>query len=83
MAETLGEGDHVSLLEETLEQEKETDEKLTDLAEQINTQANANERQHAAGSQYKKEVQASSVMSYRKRLRLFGARRFLFRAYSP
>jgi Domain of unknown function (DUF892) len=31
MAETLGEGDHVSLLEETLEQEKETDEKLTDV----------------------------------------------------
>ena len=40
MAETLGEGDHVSLLEETLEEEKETDEKLTQLARQINTQAN-------------------------------------------
>jgi ferritin-like metal-binding protein YciE len=40
MAETLGEGDHVSLLEETLEEEKETDETLTKLAGQINTQAN-------------------------------------------
>ena len=40
MAETLGENNHVSLLEETLEEEKETDEKLTELAEQINTQAN-------------------------------------------
>jgi ferritin-like metal-binding protein YciE len=40
MAETLGEDDHVSLLEQTLEEEKETDEKLTELAEQINTQAN-------------------------------------------
>jgi ferritin-like metal-binding protein YciE len=40
MAETLGENNHVSLLEETLEEEKETDEKLTELAEQIYTQAN-------------------------------------------
>jgi ferritin-like metal-binding protein YciE len=40
MAETLGEDDHVSLLEHTLEEEKETDEKLTELAEQINNQAN-------------------------------------------
>jgi ferritin-like metal-binding protein YciE len=40
LAETLGENNHVSLLEETLEEEKETDEKLTELAEQINTQAN-------------------------------------------
>ena len=50
MAETLGEDDHVSLLEETLEEEKETDEKLTELAEQINTQANGigEERQDEA-----------------------------------
>jgi ferritin-like metal-binding protein YciE len=40
MAETLGEDNHVSLLEETLEEEKETDQKLTELAEQINNQAN-------------------------------------------
>jgi ferritin-like metal-binding protein YciE len=40
MAETLGEDDQVSLLKETLEEEKETDEKLAELAEQINTQAN-------------------------------------------
>ncbi len=33
MAETLGETEHVSLLEETLEEEKETDEKLTELAQ--------------------------------------------------
>jgi ferritin-like metal-binding protein YciE len=32
MAETLGENEHVSLLEETLQEEKETDEKLTELA---------------------------------------------------
>jgi ferritin-like metal-binding protein YciE len=41
MASTLGEDNHVSLLEETLEEEKETDDKLTELAEQINNQANA------------------------------------------
>jgi len=38
-AELLGESDHVSLLEQTLEEEKETDEKLTQLAEQINSEA--------------------------------------------
>jgi ferritin-like metal-binding protein YciE len=38
-AELLGENEHVSLLEQTLEEEKETDEKLTQLAEQINSQA--------------------------------------------
>ena len=40
MAETLGEDDHVALLEQTLEEEKETDQKLTEIAGQINTQAN-------------------------------------------
>jgi len=36
----LGESEHVSLLEETLQEEKETDEKLTVLAKEINPQAN-------------------------------------------
>ena len=40
MAELLGESDQVSLLEETLQEEKETDEKLTELATQINAEAN-------------------------------------------
>ena len=39
-AETLGESEHVSVLNETLEEEKETDEKLTELATQINAEAN-------------------------------------------
>ena len=39
-AEELGEIEHASLLNETLEEEKETDEKLTKLAEQINAEAN-------------------------------------------
>jgi ferritin-like metal-binding protein YciE len=39
-ARILGESEHVSLLEQTLEEEKETDEKLTELAKEINSQAN-------------------------------------------
>lgn len=39
-ARILGESEHVSLLEGTLREEKETDEKLTELARQINPQAN-------------------------------------------
>jgi ferritin-like metal-binding protein YciE len=41
-AEELGET-HSELLNETLEEEKETDEKLSTLAEQINAKANAGE----------------------------------------
>jgi len=38
-AEELGESEHALLLAETLEEEKETDEKLTELAKQINVEA--------------------------------------------
>lgn len=38
-AKLLGEEEHVSLLEQTLEEEKETDQKLTQLAEEINAQS--------------------------------------------
>jgi len=38
-AELLGENEHVQLLEQTLQEEKQTDEKLTQLAEEINSQA--------------------------------------------
>lgn len=38
-AELLGEEEHVSLIEQTLEEEKQADEKLTQLAETINSQA--------------------------------------------
>jgi ferritin-like metal-binding protein YciE len=40
-AEQLGESEHVSLLKESLEEEKETNEKLTSLSEDINAQANS------------------------------------------
>jgi ferritin-like metal-binding protein YciE len=42
-AEELGKSEHVSLLNETLEEEEETDEKLTGLAGDINAQANQGE----------------------------------------
>ena len=42
-ANLLGESDAVDLLEETLNEEKETDEKLTKLAEEINVEANSEE----------------------------------------
>src|SRR3984957_17661284 len=42
-AEELGESKHVSLLKETLEEEKETDKKLTGLAGDINAQASQGE----------------------------------------
>lgn len=56
MADALGESDHVSLLEETLEEEKETDEKLSELAAQINITANEREEedQEAMRAQGKK-----------------------------
>jgi ferritin-like metal-binding protein YciE len=38
-AELLGENEHVSLLEQTLGEEKQTDEKLNQLAQDINSQA--------------------------------------------
>jgi ferritin-like metal-binding protein YciE len=56
MAETLGETDHVSFLEETLQEEKETDEKLTELASQINTDANAEGNEEQSDIQDKKKT---------------------------
>ena len=38
-AELLGESEAASLLEKTLEEEKETDQKLTELSEKINVEA--------------------------------------------
>lgn len=52
-AELLGENEHVTLLEQTLEEEKEADQKLTELAEEINAQAaeTQGEGRAPAGSQ--------------------------------
>jgi ferritin-like metal-binding protein YciE len=54
-AKELGETEHESLLKETLEEEKETDEKLTKLSQEINPQANKSieEGQEEAGGKSK------------------------------
>lgn len=44
-ADLLGESQHASLLRETLEEEKQTDEKLSDLSDEINAAANQPESQ--------------------------------------
>jgi ferritin-like metal-binding protein YciE len=43
-AQTLGESDQAALLEETLSEEKETDEKLTELAKKVNEEAVSGDR---------------------------------------
>ena len=48
MAEVLGEDEHVSLLTETLDEEKETDEKLTELAQEVNTAGTPEEEDSTA-----------------------------------
>ena len=63
-AQTLGENEHAELLEQTLQEEKETDEKLTQLAEQINTQATSeaeeSDEQDGARQQGPKRTSTSS-----------------------
>ncbi len=48
-AELLGENEHVSLIEQTLEEEKQTDQKLTQLAKQINPEAGQGEEEIEVG----------------------------------
>lgn len=44
-AEVLGESEQAALLQQTLDEEKRTDEKLTELAREINSEANENEEE--------------------------------------
>jgi ferritin-like metal-binding protein YciE len=64
-AELLGENEQVSLLEQTLEEEKQADQKLTELAEQINSQAaEAPEEGRApAGSESRRTVSKSKKVA--------------------
>lgn len=45
LAELLGENEHVTLLEQTLEEEKQTDQKLSELADSINSEAMESEEE--------------------------------------
>jgi ferritin-like metal-binding protein YciE len=58
-AQILGESEHASLLNETLQEEKETDEKLTELAKGINLQANEDVEQEDAKSNRKQSRRAA------------------------
>lgn len=54
-AEILGEDEHVTLLEQTLEEEKQTDEKLTQLAEQINSESEEMDEGEAQGEDQREQ----------------------------
>jgi ferritin-like metal-binding protein YciE len=70
-AEQLGESEHVSQLKETLEEEKETDEKLTSLSEDINAQANSesgeSEDQNEEDDEERLEAEAGSDSTANKK----------------
>lgn len=59
-AQLLGEDEAVSLLEQTLEEEKETDERLTSIAEQVNPEAEAGEDEDVAPRSNGKRSMAGS-----------------------
>jgi ferritin-like metal-binding protein YciE len=65
-AEILGEDEHVSLLEETLEEEKQTDEKLTQLAEQINSQAQEESSGEEEGEEEQQRTSRKTSSSRRR-----------------
>jgi len=62
-ASILGERDAVSLLEKTLTEEKETDEKLTELAQGINAEAAASESGKVTGGRQGSESKANAARS--------------------
>jgi ferritin-like metal-binding protein YciE len=66
MAEVLGEDEHVSLLTETLDEEKETDEKLTELAQEINAAGNEEEGDQDADAEAETETEVEPNRSRKK-----------------
>ena len=66
-ARILGESEHTSLLEQTLEEEKETDQKLTELAKDINSQANEGEaEEEEEEGQEQRRVEPATARAGRK-----------------
>jgi ferritin-like metal-binding protein YciE len=61
-AELLGESDAAALLEKTLEEEKETDQKLTELSEEINVEAKGS----GANEGSEREGEEESPLHHRK-----------------
>ena len=64
-ARILGEDDQLSLLEQTLEEEKQTDEKLTQLAEEINPQTQAETEQSSDEEEESERPQSARKNSKR------------------
>jgi ferritin-like metal-binding protein YciE len=60
MASLIGEDEAASLLEETLNEEKETDSKLTELAEDINVAAEAEGEEETEGEAPRRSTSSSS-----------------------
>ena len=72
-ADLLGESEHASLLRQTLEEEKETDQKLTQLSEQINVDANegaSEESEEEEPGQKRQGASASQTGQKRKTRRV-------------
>ena len=58
-AQLLGESDHVSLLEQTLQEEKQADERLTEMAQEINVAANDMSPEAPASAQSRRSDRAA------------------------
>jgi len=72
LAEVLGESDHASLLQQTLDEEEETDQKLTEIAKQINEEANSEgglEGEEEEASEEEEEETSSRAKPGRKTTR--------------
>jgi hypothetical protein len=67
MANLIGEDEAASLLEETLNEEKETDSKLTELAEDINVAAEGESDEEATEEEAPRRSSSSSSNRKRKR----------------
>ncbi len=71
MAKLLGEEDQVSLIEETLEEEKQADQKLTELSQEINeaaaqgSETNAEGESEEAGSEKRESRQTRGTTQRR------------------
>jgi len=66
-AELLGENQAVDLLQQTLEEEKETDEKLTELSKEINTQALSSAQSEETEDEQQEEETSRPPQSQRTR----------------
>ena len=67
LAELMGEDEHVNLLEQTLEEEKQTDHKLTELAEDVNSEGMETEEEGGEESEEGGQTRAKSSKGSSKR----------------